>query len=285
VNFYLQEKIISEIEELKKLNEKIKLIEKKSKNEMKAEYIKAGSAIIIVIISSVFTIFYNIQQNKLREIEIDKKTILQNYQNELKKIEIDKNASISEHQNKIREQENKLVEMQVLEEFIPHLEGETESKKQAALIVISQFANTKVALDLRKIYDTPGTRAGAETIMQKTIPPSQETLPSTVVTKADTSNKAKYGWAYVGDYSKGKWETWYFDFGENAISPNDLVDSEVSVREKTGALNVREAMPNLLGQFSKVIDVLEPGSKVHILKVKEWHSSGYRWAQISYVQK
>ena len=281
---------MSEIEELKKINEKLEVIEKKSKNGMKAEYIKAVSAIIVVLISSVFTIFYNIQQNKLREIEIKKNAILQEYQNELKKIEIEKNASISEHQNKIREQENKLIEMQVLEEFIPHLEGKTESIKQAALIVISKLANPEVALDLRSIYDTPGTRAGGDTIMATATPPSQETLPSAVVTKADTSNQASYGWAYIGDYSidksgKGKWETWYFDFDEKKYSPNDLMDKEVSVREKTGALNVREGMPNFLGQFYKVIDVLEPGSKVHILKVREWGSSGYRWAQISYVQK
>lgn len=281
---------MSEIDELKKVNEKLESIEKNTKKGMKTEYLKTASAIMVVLISGVFTLFYNIQQNEIKKIEIDENASIQEYQNELKKIEIDKNVSIKEHQNKIQEQENKLVEMQVLEKFIPHLEGEDESKKQAALIVISKLANPEVALDLRKIYDSSGTRKGGDTIMATATSPSQETLPNTVVSKADTSNQAKSGWAYIGTYSadksgKPKWETRYFDFDEDKYSPNDLVNQNVSVREKTGALNVREGMPNFLGQFPKVIDVLEPGSKVHILKVREWHSSGYMWAQISFVQK
>ena len=281
---------MSEIDELKKVNEKLESIEKKTQKGMKAEYLKAGSAILVVLISGVFTIFYNIKQNEIQKIEIERNATIQEYQNDLKKIEIDRNTSIKEHQNKIQEQENKLVEMQVLEKFIPHLEGKNESRKQTALIVISKLANPEIALHLRKIYDSPGTRKGGDTIMATATSPSQETLPGTVVTKADTSNQAKSGWAYIGAYStdksgKAKWETRYFDFGEEKYSPNDLVDQEVSVREKTGALNVREGMPNFLGQFPKVIDVLEPGSKVHILKVREWHSSGYMWAQISFVQK
>jgi hypothetical protein len=282
---------MSEIDELKKVTEKLENIDKKTQKGIKAEYIKAGSAIIVVLISSIFTIFYNIQQNEIQRIEMERNAAIQEYQNELKKIEIDKNTSIKEHQNKIQEQENKLVEMQVLEKFIPHLEVEDESRNQTALVVISKLANPEIALDLRKIYDSKGTRKGGDTIMATASSPSQLTLPDTVATKADISNQAKSGWAYIGSYSTdkksgiGEWETWYFDFEEDKTSPNDLEGTEVPVRGRTGALNVREDMPNSLGQFSKVIDVLEPGSMVHIQKVREWRSSGYMWAKISYVQK
>ncbi|MCK4825828.1 hypothetical protein KA005_59315, partial [bacterium] len=257
---------------------------------IKAEYIKAGSAIIVVLISSIFTIFYNIQQNALKKIEIERNTSIKEYQNELKKIEITKNTIIKEHQNKIQEQQNKLVEMQTLEKFIPHLEGKNESRQQAALVVIWRLANAEVALALRKIYDSPGTRKGGDTIMATATSPSQKRLPLTVVTKADTSTQARVGWAYLGGYSadnsrKLKWQTWYFNFDVTKDKPDDLKDRELSVRKETGALNVREGMPTPVGRFPKVIDVLEPGSKVHIQEVREWHSSGYMWAKISFVKE
>jgi hypothetical protein len=56
------------------------------------------------------------------------------------------------------------------------------------------------------------------------------------------------------------------------------------VLEETGSLNIREGMPTLLGKFRKVIDVLKPGSEVKIHNVKEWHSTGYMWAEVSYVK-
>lgn len=52
--------------------------------------------------------------------------------------------------------------------------------------------------------------------------------------------------------------------------------------KKTGALNVRIGMPDLVGQFPKVIDVLKPGSSVQISEVKEWYETGYKWAHIKY---
>jgi hypothetical protein len=89
------------------------------------------------------------------------------------------------------------------------------------------------------------------------------------------------GWAYLGNYEKGTWVTRYFEFPENS-DPSSLVQTSLEVSRKTGALNVRKGMPNPLGQFPQVIDVLRAGTEVKILEVKEWYGSGYMWARIKY---
>ena len=81
--------------------------------------------------------------------------------------------------------------------------------------------------------------------------------------------------------TKKTWKTWYFDFG-SSTDPNSLIGKTLKVREKTGSLNVREGMPTWSGQFQKVVDVLSPESETIINEIKEWSSSGYMWAQITY---
>jgi hypothetical protein len=78
-----------------------------------------------------------------------------------------------------------------------------------------------------------------------------------------------------------QWKTRYFDF-EATTAPRALIDKSLKVRGQTGALNVREGMPTLVGAFRKVIDVLNPGSEATVHEIREWHSTGYMWAKIIY---
>ena len=48
---------MSEIDELKKVNVKLDSIEKNTQKGMKAEFLKAGSAIVIALMSGIFTIY------------------------------------------------------------------------------------------------------------------------------------------------------------------------------------------------------------------------------------
>jgi hypothetical protein len=97
-----------------------------------------------------------------------------------------------------------------------------------------------------------------------------------------TTEKRK-GWAYLGTYDAKDqhWETRYFDFNLN-IDPKTFVGKTLKVRNKTGALNVRNSMPNEWARFGRIIDVLKPGTEVEIKEVKAWSSTGYMWAQIVY---
>jgi hypothetical protein len=91
------------------------------------------------------------------------------------------------------------------------------------------------------------------------------------------------GWAYLGHYVAGRneWKTRYFDFNIDT-DPQELEGKSITVRERTGALNVRAGMPTPEGAFRKVVDVLHPGTRANVHEVQEWQSTGYTWARITY---
>ncbi|TVL98855.1 MAG: hypothetical protein CV087_20230 [Candidatus Brocadia sp. WS118] len=91
------------------------------------------------------------------------------------------------------------------------------------------------------------------------------------------------GWVYLGDYNftKGKWDTLNFDFSPLTI-PNDLIGKKIKLSKKIGWLNVREDMANPTSIFGVPIDVLESGTEVSIHEVKDWQSTGWMWARVSY---
>ncbi len=93
--------------------------------------------------------------------------------------------------------------------------------------------------------------------------------------------KEQAGWVYLGSFDGERWDTRYLDFALKD-EPESLIGTAQNVRKKTGALNVRSDMPNVFGQFAKVIDVLGEGTNVRIKEVDEWSSSGYWWAYVSY---
>jgi hypothetical protein len=170
--------------------------------------------------------------------------------------------------------------MQTVERFIPHLTGTEESKK-VALLALSSLGSPEFATRFAQLNPSAGTEFAADVIMATASPAQQSQLPVPVSsTAAATGNE---GWAYLGHFerSTGNWRTKYFDFDRRAV-PDSLQNLALQVSQETGALNVRVGMPTPDGRFAEIIDVLTPGSKATIHEVREWHSTGYMWARITY---
>jgi hypothetical protein len=95
------------------------------------------------------------------------------------------------------------------------------------------------------------------------------------------------GWAYLGQFSEEegvwKWKKKYFsDIGETQEPLTLKKEKYLTVSKVTGNLNVRENMPDRNAKFFKVVDVISPGTKVTVLDVRQWDSTGYWWAEIMY---
>lgn len=178
-----------------------------------------------------------------------------------------------------QEHRAKILEMQTLEKFLPHLKGD-EKTKEIALLAIGDLGGAELATRMAKLFPSKGSDAATDKIMRTAFAPTQKQLPRPVKTVAKSE---KEGWAYVGYYIEpdNNWETWYFNFSHDD-KPKSLEGKTLSVREETGTLNVREGMPTDSGSFKNITDTLKPGSKVKILEVDEWYSSGYIWAHIAY---
>ena len=186
-----------------------------------------------------------------------------------------KQQGVLEHQNQVHQ--TKILEMQTVEKFIPHLTKD-EKTKEIALLALTTLGSSEFATKFSQLSPSAGSDAAADTIMRTAISLEQRQIPPPVTSIA---NIEKEGWAYVGHYVNSKWKTRYFDIAVDA-KPESLVGEILSVREETGALNVREGMPTFTGSFKSIIGALNSGSKAKILKVEEWLSSGYMWAQIAY---
>ena len=65
------------------------------------------------------------------------------------------------------------------------------------------------------------------------------------------------------------------------LEPTTLVGQTLPVRSETGALNVREGMPTEQGAFPRVSRALSAGTRVRILEVRPWLTTGYQWARVS----
>lgn len=173
----------------------------------------------------------------------------------------------------------KILEMQTIEKFIPHL-TKNEKSKEYALIAITILGNPELATKFAQLSPSEGSELATDMIMRSAPASDQRMLPD--LFKA-AGIGGKLGWAYVGHFieSKSLWNTRYFDIGPNT-NPNSLKGEILTVSEKTGALNIREGMPTITGSFKPVIGVLKPRSKAKIIEVEEWLASGYIWAKIEY---
>lgn len=157
------------------------------------------------------------------------------------------------------------------------LEIVNSSKDGAAINILSSISatdNNETSAKAQKVADS--IMASAKPAYQKDVLTQRQ--PEVV---AGTKTE---GWAYLGHYQAEakNWKTHYFDFDKQTV-PQTLKGEKLTVREQTGALNVRSGMPTLTGQFQPITNVLKPGNEVEIIKVNEWHSSGYMWAKISYL--
>lgn len=190
------------------------------------------------------------------------------------------NESQSAREHQTQTYQTRILEMQTVEKFIPHLTGDEETKK-VALLALTSLGSPEFATRFAKLNPSEGTESAADVIMATASSPEQQQIPIAVSsTGATTGNE---GWAYLGHYVRDtkQWKTKYFDIEDEAM-PDSLASQSLKVREKTGALNVRIGMPTSDGRFLKIIEVLKPGSKALVHEIQEWHSTGYMWAKITY---
>ncbi|MFQ5929612.1 MAG: hypothetical protein ACE5MK_07925 [Acidobacteriota bacterium] len=173
-------------------------------------------------------------------------------------------------------------QIQALEAFIPYLQDKDQSPEMRRFAAhrIADVAGADYATELEKIVQGKELREIAEKARAKGLGVGQRRLPKARVATGST-DLGKRGWAYLGHFENGKWVTRYFDFS-NEADPLSLVNKTQVVRKKTGTVNVRKGMPEVTGRFPRVIDVLQVGSKVKVVEVKEWHTTGYMWARVNY---
>ena len=159
----------------------------------------------------------------------------------------------------------------------------TTRNDDVAINLVTDLAS-KEAQEATEVAEAPVRIAqlAADEIMAKAGPVEQQRLIGPPPARATETGAEK--WAYLGHYvaRDQRWKTRYFDFGDDV--PPGKLESEPSlaVREQTGALNVRSGMPTPTGRFGEVIDVLEPGSTAKIHEIRDWRSTGYMWARITY---
>jgi hypothetical protein len=89
------------------------------------------------------------------------------------------------------------------------------------------------------------------------------------------------GWVFLGTHDAGTrtWSKSYFDVGQR--QPEDLQPGR-TVLVALGRSNVRGGMPNPLGLFYDVIDVVREGTGVSVEAVARWEQSSYVWAKVHY---
>lgn len=192
---------------------------------------------------------------------------------------------------KNKEYQTRILEMQTVERFIPYLTSEDENKQKVALLTITSLGSPEFATMFAKLNPTKGTQAAVDRIMASAPSTDQNEIPQSITSKpapsGTTTNalstEKKTGWVYLGHYveTEDRWETRYFDFRADR-NPSELVTTVLPVSKQTGTINVRADMPSLTGQFGRVLDVLKPPSQVKVISVKEWYSTGYMWAQVTY---
>lgn len=95
--------------------------------------------------------------------------------------------------------------------------------------------------------------------------------------------REKTGWVYLGEFDDKQqvWQNTYFEIPMKG-SPEEMVDKKYPVT--AASINVRSGMPNALGSFSDVIDVLNQGEIVSILEISSWRKTGYIWARVRYLK-
>jgi hypothetical protein len=196
----------------------------------------------------------------------------------------DKQTNIAERQTELAAQQIQVAQIQVLEAFIPYLNDKNSEMRKFAAQRIADVAGADYATELEKIVQSEELKEVAEEARAKGLGVGQHQLPAARVAKVTSAALTKEGWAYLGHFENGKWVTRYFDF-DNNDEPSSLANTNQIVRKKTGVLNVRRGMPDLVGRFPKVIDVLKVGSEVKIVELKEWYTSGYMWAHVKYSDK
>jgi hypothetical protein len=198
----------------------------------------------------------------------------------------DYNERQGKRDDQAKANQTRVLEMETVEKFIPHLKSTDENEKKVALLALSTLASAQLATQLVKLYPSRGAQEAGDAIMASANPATQTALPPQVVSTAAPAagaNPGKAGWVYLGHYDSATsaWLTRYFEFDDKLL-PERLSNSTLTVTERNGAVNVRSGMPTPAGDFQEVRDVLSPKSQVTVTEVHEWDTSGYMWAKVTY---
>jgi len=97
----------------------------------------------------------------------------------------------------------------------------------------------------------------------------------------DAPKTRRRGWVFIGthDAATRSWTKTYFNVGQKR--PEDIKPGQ-TVLVTLGRSNVRGGMPNQLGLFHDVIDVVREGTGVSVDAVARWENTSYVWAKVHY---
>jgi hypothetical protein len=110
-------------------------------------------------------------------------------------------------------------------------------------------------------------------------PPAEREPPSPA--GRDAPKTRRRGWVFLGthDPETRSWTKSYFNVGQRR--PEDLKPGQTML-VALGRSNVRAGMPNPLGLFYDVIDVVREGAGVSVDAVARWQNTSYVWAKVHY---
>ena len=110
--------------------------------------------------------------------------------------------------------------------------------------------------------------------------PAAEREPPSSATR-DAPKTRRRGWVFLGkhDAAARTWTKSYFNVGQK--QPEDLKLGQ-TVLVALGNSNVRAGMPNQVGLFYDVIDVVREGTGVTVDAVSRWENTSYVWAKVHY---
>ena len=244
------------------------------------------SGVVIAGLIGWWTYEYHARQTKLEEKKHADyrqfEEIRQQYKQEIDKRKLELNILRNQIDEEEKAYRNRVFELQALEKFIPHLTADEENKK-VALIAITTLGHEEIARKLGELYPSEGTNKAIDSIDARAIPANQSEIPIPTTAMAESSDNSVTGWVYLGRYTSNRWKTRYMQFKETAV-PSKLVDKILSVRQQTGALNVRSGPPSLFGRLQNVTDVLKAGSKVRVLEIDSTPLTGGVWAKVEYTK-
>jgi hypothetical protein len=82
----------------------------------------------------------------------------------------------SEIQKELQSHQNRILEMQTIEGFLPHLSSGNVSTQKAAVIAIGELSSPALAARIGALFNSAGTKAGAEALMASATPSSAAQL-------------------------------------------------------------------------------------------------------------
>lgn len=173
----------------------------------------------------------------------------------------------SAREERLRIQQNRVLEMQTVERFIPLLAGESEPEREAAILAISSLGSPEIATKLIEVFKSAGTQIAGDKIMSSTA-----AMENVETAGAPSVVGPPARWVYVGLYDRAAgWRTKYFLVPDD-MTPEQLAGTVATVGQSD--VNVRRT---ILGD---VIDGVARGDRIRLLEVRRFAGS-FVWARIS----